>query len=394
MHLQPETATGEPTMVAAAEDTTEQPRSSLRHVNSLDGFRGLAFLLVFFRHYTLTSHMTSNLARKSMAVGQGGWVGVDLFFALSGFLITRILINSVGQKDYYRNFYARRSLRIFPLYYGVFLVLFLATPWLYLQWHRGHLAFLFYLGNFAIALHSSLAGVAPDVTLLHLWSLSVEEQFYLIWPFVIAFVLRRRSLLFLCAGLSLCSLMIRVVLLLVLPHNSAFEWSYLSLPTHVDGLLYGAIAAILLQSRSVEACQTGARRLSIVAGLLLGVIYITSGFDFHSVAMDTIGYSALALLSASVIVQALSPGSWAAWLGNLGFLRWMGKYSYGLYVYHYLFSPIFGRLEHKLQNAVGSTLWGGLLSVLLMFLSSIVMAVLSFRFYEMPWLRLKRYFVS
>src|ERR1700744_2918814 len=122
-------------------------RLSSHHIRSLDGLRGVAFLMVFFRHYGISSHQGSSWIKIVTSICSVGWVGVDLFFVLSGFLITGILLDTRGRPGYFANFYARRALRIFPLYYTVMGVLFVLTPWLHLEWHKGHLAYLFYAGN-------------------------------------------------------------------------------------------------------------------------------------------------------------------------------------------------------------------------------------------------------
>ena len=319
-------------------------------------------------------------------------MGVDLFFVLSGFLITGILLDTRRTKGYFRNFFARRILRIFPLYYGVFLLLFLATPFLHLQWHRGHLLFLVYLGNVAYMMNTSLATVVPDVSLLHFWSLAVEEQFYLIWPCIIFFVACRRRLAWICVGLSVLALAIRISLLATLPAWYAYEWSYALLPTHMDGLLYGALAALWVRSRSAESIQPIARRMSLAAGVALAGIIFIGGFNFHSRSMTIAGYPILAALFASVLLQALVPHSWAFRLGNVRILRFFGKYSYGLYVYHALFFPGLGRFMPVLQRECHSIILGGLLYVSLVFVGSVVAAVASYQLYEKHWLALKRYF--
>src|ERR1700712_417529 len=162
-------------------------RPSSRHITSLDGYRGIAFLLVFLRHYTLTRHSHSRILLGIMNVSAVGWAGVDLFFVLSGFLITGILLDTRTEQHYFRNFIVRRALRIFPLYYMVLFVMLALTPLLHLQWHRGHIAYFFYLGNVAGNINPNLQDVLPYFSLLPLWSLSLEEQFYLLWPLVIYF---------------------------------------------------------------------------------------------------------------------------------------------------------------------------------------------------------------
>ena len=371
---------------------TGVPRQSARHISSLDGFRGIAFLLVFMRHYALSTHTESAILHAGMTIGSGGWIGVDLFFALSGFLITGILLDTRRTKGYFRNFFARRILRIVPLYYGVFVLLLLLTPILHLQWHRGHLLYLVYLGNIAYVTNTSLGQIAPDVSLIHFWSLAVEEQFYLIWPCIIFFVARRRQLVWVCVGLSVLALAIRIVLLATLPAWYAYEWCYALLPTRMDGLLYGALAAVWVRSRPVESIQPIARRISLAAGVALAGIFAVGGFNFHSRSMTLAGYPILAALFASVLLQALVPHSWAFRLGNVRILRFFGKYSYGLYVYHALFFPGLSRLMPVLQRECHSLILGGLLYVSLVFVGSVVAAVASYQLYEKHWLALKRYF--
>ena len=326
--------------------------------------------------------------------GQGGWIGVDLFFTLSGFLITGILLDTAGMPHYFRNFIARRALRIFPLYYGVFLLLGLLTPVLHLQWHPGHLMYLLYVGNFAYCVNSSLSLVRPAVSLLHLWSLAVEEQFYLIWPGVIYLLARRRRdlLLPLCLGLSVLALVLRGLLLLSLPPERAFEWAYAMLPTHMDGLLYGAIAALAIRKWSMEQIIPKARWLLLAAAVAIAAVYATSGPDIYSVAMTLAGYPLLAAMAASLILLALPEGSVTSRIGNLRILRFFGRYSYGMYVFHILFAPLTAPLLGWLQRTLQSPMLGGFAYVAVILAGTSIISVLSFQLYERRWLRLKSRF--
>ena len=346
------------------------------------------------RHYSLSSHITAPLVRWLERWGQGGWIGVDLFFTLSGFLITGILLDTAGMPHYFRNFIARRALRIFPLYYGVFLLLGLLTPVLHLQWHPGHLMYLLYVGNFAYCIDPALAFVQPAVSLLHLWSLAVEEQFYLLWPGVIYLVARRRRdlLLPLCLGLSALALASRVALVLLLPYDRAYEWAYAMLPTHMDGLLYGALAALAIRKWPIERIVSRARWCLVVAALFVAVIYAYAGPDIYSVPMTVAGYPLLAALFAALILLALPEGSLTSRLGSLPVLRFFGRYSYGMYVFHILFAPLTAPLLGRLQRTLHSPVLGGFLYVAVILAGTSVIAVLSFHLYERPWLRLKSRF--
>lgn len=366
--------------------------TSKRHINSLDGFRGAAFLLVFVRHYSLSSHTHSRAMHLIGAIGEAGWVGVDLFFTLSGFLITGILLDTRDHPHYFRNFYARRSLRIFPLYYGLFFVLLLLTPFLHLHWRLGHVAYLFYAGNLAYNLDPTLSLIKPGAELLHFWSLAVEEQFYLVWPLTILLIRSRAALLRTCFALSLASLLLRC-LLVRWSLGSGSEWAYAELPTHMDGLLAGALAAIWFRTVPLGKLVARARWiLPLASVLLIGIIILSRSGNFNSLGMTTLGYPLLATVFSCMLLMALQPGTLASRIGSLPALRFFGKYSYGMYVFHLVFSPFTSRLQPVLQARLHSIVLGGLLYVGLIFLGTILISVLSFNLYEKRWLRLKSKF--
>jgi peptidoglycan/LPS O-acetylase OafA/YrhL len=321
-------------------------------------------------------------------------MGVDLFFTLSGFLITGILLDTRDQPHFFRNFYARRALRIFPLYYGLFLVLFLLTPFLHLQWRMGHLAYLFYAGNIAYNLDPSLAEARPGIEMLHFWSLAVEEQFYFIWPVLILAIRNRTTLIRTCLGLATMGLILRMLLI----HWSlgpGSEWAYAELPTHMDGLLAGALAAIWFRAMPLYAIVNRVRWIlpaALVA--LIGIVAWSHTGNFNSPAMTTVGYPTLAAFFACVLLLALKPGTVAAQVGDLSILRFFGKYSYGMYIFHFVFAPTTARLQRILQSRLHSVVLGGLAYVFLVFLGTILISVLSYNIYEKQWLRLKSRFSS
>jgi peptidoglycan/LPS O-acetylase OafA/YrhL len=369
-----------------------EARLSSRHIASLDGLRGLAFLMIFFRHYGLTSHHTSSWLKIASYLCDGGWMGVDLFFVLSGFLITGILLDTRECSRYFTNFYVRRALRIFPLYYTVLAALFLLTPWLHLQWHKGHLGYLFYAGNIVSNLNPRLVEVRPAVSFLHLWSLAVEEQFYLIWPLVILMVSSRRRLAWICGGLSLGALMLRVCLLLWLPREAAFEWCYTQLPTHMDGLLYGGVAAIWVRTMPLELVLSRARTILPYALGVMGLTIAFGGIDFHSITMTVIGFPALAATFACLVLLALRSGSVVNRFGNIRTLSFVGRYSYGMYIYHILFWPGLSWIQGWLQIKFHSIVLGGICFMLLVLGGTMILSVASYELYEKQWLKLKTRF--
>jgi peptidoglycan/LPS O-acetylase OafA/YrhL len=185
---------------------------------SLDGLRAVSFLAVFCWHYLEVPY---------------GWAGVDVFFVLSGFLITGILYDSQDAPHRVRNFYIRRTLRIFPLYYGVLLAILLLTPWMRWAWSWQWIAWPLYLGNFlrflyphmnnrfvgAFADAQLLSKARPGLTLYlgHFWTLCVEEQFYLVWPWIVFTVRDRRKLMAICAGCIVAVPVARTIALAHLP---------------------------------------------------------------------------------------------------------------------------------------------------------------------------------
>src|SRR6185295_3788466 len=171
------------------------------HMDALDGLRGLAIVLVLLVHFVGDDTPHGTLERWATRLANYGTWGVDLFFVLSGFLITGILYDSKTKAHYFRNFYVRRTLRIFPLYYGVLFALFVLLPVVPLAYPSGlseslgHQAWLWsYASNLYVSLKGTWAAL-PYVS--HFWSLAVEEHFYLVWPIVVL-AFAKRTLLAIC----------------------------------------------------------------------------------------------------------------------------------------------------------------------------------------------------
>src|SRR5262245_13745 len=183
------------------ETVMKRPALGTDRVPALDGLRGLAILPVMLTHFVSDGDLSpvSKVDEIVSATLTLGWVGVELFFVLSGFLITGILLDSRGAPHYFRNFYIRRTLRIFPLYYG-FLALWLGVLPLFYKWPNDVLKVVSipvspvwswaYLTNIVQALHDDWRAGPPYTT--HFWSLAIEEQFYLVWPTVVFLFSRRR----------------------------------------------------------------------------------------------------------------------------------------------------------------------------------------------------------
>ncbi|MGD0541558.1 MAG: acyltransferase, partial [Tepidisphaeraceae bacterium] len=211
------------------------------HLTALDGVRGLAVLMVMSFHFlqreTFPSSRVVNLLQSISRVGQ---TGVDLFFVLSGFLITGILLHAKQSPAFFRNFYARRALRIFPLAYGALLVVYVVLPLAGLtawtSWKQ-QLWFWLYASNLHATFSTQDIG-GPG----HFWSLAVEEQFYLTWPTVV-WLCNRRSLYGACIGCLIISLAARLVLIKL--DYTVFDFTLCRL----DALAMGAILANFVRDR-------------------------------------------------------------------------------------------------------------------------------------------------
>lgn len=379
------------------------------HMPALDGLRGVAILLVMFLHYTVI-------------VPQGRWEGwlfdlsglgkhgVDLFFVLSGFLITGILLDSKGQPaaSYFRNFYMRRTLRIFPLYYALVALTFLLLPLLlrtvasYAPAAQAKLArfhevnddwpwYVAYCGNFLLVKTQEFRHAVLDVT----WSLAIEEQFYLLWAPVV-FLVSPARLRWVCAAAIVFALGLRAALLFA---GLAWVQIYALTPCRMDALLIGGLLAITVRQPGYrpEALCRAARGAFAVSGLGLVAFFLLGLTRIESGLMLTLGFSLVAVLCAAGIVLVLHADS-GSLLGRVftsRTLSFFGKYSYAIYLFHV---PIRAALrdlafgDAQFRRLPGSALlWQGgfyVLSTLLV----IPPALLSWRLLEAPLLRLKAYF--
>jgi peptidoglycan/LPS O-acetylase OafA/YrhL len=378
------------TVLAATEERgPAAPREKrMPHIQALDGVRGLAIILVLLVHLLWSSNRSTGhlLLDLLLKIKNTGWVGVDLFFALSGFLITGILFDSLTSKHYFRNFYMRRALRIFPLYYGVLLILFiLFRP----TWNTGRQLYLlpFYLQNTSWWWHGSQVGAIKDVT-GHLWSLAVEEQFYLVWPVIVFLIRDRRKLLWVALALALTAPITRMILL---AHGAKFEATYKLTLCRSDALLAGGWLALAIRGKYKETILRAAAPVFCVA--LIGCFAIawrTGSFNWEdSRLINGFGYSILALASTSLIAMALVPRSPTASIMNLPVLRWLGKYSYGIYIFHQMMGGVYASF---LQGHIHSRAALHATIVICNLVLTLPLAWLSFRFYEQPFLGLKRYF--
>jgi len=329
------------------------------------------------------------------AAAESCWMGVDLFFALSGFLITGILMDALPSRNYFRNFYMRRILRVFPLYYTVLLVFILCAPLLHVVWGRQLPTLLTYTNRIFIDPHrpgfSFYFGGENNLTAF--WSLAVEEQFYFVWPLLIFLFKRPAKLIPLALLLSLAAMATRIYLV---HRNTASEVVLTSLACRADALLAGALLALLIRHGYRNLVLTVAGPIA-VAGTLFLIAFLVArhGIEREDPFIQQFGFSIIAIFFASLVALMLDPLGIVSRLFAASWLRFFGRYSYGLYVLHtvlpaFYLTALVGWAAHW---PVSQTMQH-LLAAILQFAIALGAAVLSFHFYETPFLRLKKYFPS
>lgn len=380
---------------------------SSAHIASLDAVRGVAVLLVMLFHFGWT-FPSSNLAVAIVHdVIWTGWIGVDMFFALSGFLITRGLIapSHRGSGERLRRFWMRRILRIVPIYY-LTLAVGSVVAWL-ARTPAPSLAYWAYLQNYSIA-------VAPmhqiDWT-GHFWSLAVEEQFYLFWPLAMLLVRPASRIpitvaLFLAGAATRAGLHFFGVSRLGMDPGHLPKLLYCATPTHMDGLLLGALVAMLQAEPSHPLARfwrrwrrpgAGAATLAVLAlaaltargGLGKGVML--SQYDGR---VAVLGYPLLAFLFASLVYELVDrpPRAAPGWPRTRRALSSCGKVSYGMYVLNW---PMARTLIAPIEDAHLSWWRGAALVVAIITVGvplTWLLAQLSFRYFETPFLELKARF--
>jgi peptidoglycan/LPS O-acetylase OafA/YrhL len=363
--------------------------STEAHIKSLDGIRGVAVLAVLFFHFGDLSRSSSVILRTVGYIKDAGWVGVDIFFALSGFLITGILYNTRDKPDAAVNFYARRALRLFPLFYGVWVAIGLYVWLAHLPWHPGYLFYLLYAGNFT-AIKYGFVGI---LGVAHFWSLAVEEQYYLIWPLIVWKVEGDRKI----GSILACSLFLSFVikLILIAKHVNPLVAYYL-LPTHIESIAMGSALAIALRRNIERPILALSRMLLPLSGasiVLLG--FVEQGLNFRNPEVQLFGYPLLGLFACCLIARSLDQSSLTAHIMTNPVLRFYGKYSYGLYVYNYLFHNLFkDYLYQPLSRHLHNQLVLNFGFLLTCYLILTLISVASFHLYESPFLQLKRKFKS
>lgn len=350
----------------------------------LDGFRGIAVLLVMCYHFVPAIFF--------------GWAGVDLFFILSGFLITSILMNTIGTRNYLSVYFSRRLLRIVPLFFLVLLFLFVLLPVFFPAWvttaYKNLVDHQYWYWLFIANSSFALNGFPENIIAVHFWSLACEMQFYLVWPVLIVLLHRRRNLLLIILLLLFFSaIFFRLFADEFFTMNNLFR--YVLLPSRLDAFAAGGI--LYLYTTSGFTIRKNFMYFASVLVLLLIMILSWQGVNWHFTdpVVQRYGLSLNVVFWLSVLALSLQhPTGMLARVAGTGILRKAGTYSYGMYVLHLPVGIFIDKL--LFPNAAGQE--NGmmlLLRVLLIFSVTIIISIASFHLFEKKMMLLKpRYHVA
>lgn len=373
---------------------TRRPEAGF--IPALDGLRGVAIILVMLHHFTYY-RPTSGIDALTGDVVFFFWTGVDLFFVLSGFLITGILLDTRDNERYFTTFYARRTLRIFPLYYLVLFLAFVVLPQFPVvhpvlvgnDQVQAHWPYWFYVANFSIANGGWVHGWV-DVS----WSLAIEEQFYLVWPLLI-WLCPPRVMAVLCAVIFVAQPVGRVFA----RATDVATLSIFVLPWfRLDGFAIGALLAFAQRRGLLPLIDRWVPVIVItgVAGIILCTIMGGDTWWWNR-WMQQYGYSLIAITGGAMLVSAITRPAASLWprMLSAGWLRAFGKYSYGLYLIH---APVMRAVREYVFNPseyerfgigpwIAQVVYYGAATA-----PTFALAWLSWRLFEAPILRLKARF--
>jgi len=363
---------------------SSRPRA---YIPGLDGLRALAFLLVLVHNTSINEADSGIVAKLWTGVTDCGWIGVQLFFVLSGFLITGILLDGRDQPGALRTFYVRRAVRIFPLYYAFLILRFLLLPLVVPALVVGfgtQVWYWLYLSNWSDLVKGQIEGMS------HFWSLAVEEQFYLSWPALVR-KLRVRTFAIVCIAIAAVALIARTAFYFAGVDRA---WMYSATVSRMDGLAIGALVAVAARAHTGSMYRKGRRAAGAIAGFGLVIAAVHAhGLSRFNPEIQTVGYTLLAIVFGALVgeVSVDEPARVWRWLEWPG-LRTIGRYSYAMYVIHV---PLHVAILHYAGDwlharAAVAPIATDVLWVLAVGVITFALALVTFALIERPALRLRQ----
>lgn len=348
-----------------------------KYVKELDGWRGISIFFVALLHY-FPSYLI------------GGWIGMELIFVVSGFLITGILLDSKSGKNYYKRFITRRILRIFPLYYLCLFGLFFLLPnsWLDLSYYKTHQAwFWLYAENWLFSIQGW-----PDVKALrHFWSLAIEEQFYITWPLFV-WLFSKKGLIRFCVFLFFFSFLFRNI---GMHMGFVMPFPYVATLGRMEPIVLGALIAILVRTNK-SILERNVYPVTIISGVLAVIIFlIAGGMNMEIPLIYMVNYTVLDIFFAGIIVLTICKDELVYFkrrVLNPPFFKQLGLMSYCIYIFHRPIQVIVQtNFFEYFYTQTGNENAGKLICVIISILITIPVVYLIHKTVELPIWNLKRY---
>ncbi|MFT4153049.1 acyltransferase family protein [Parafilimonas sp.] len=346
------------------------------HIPAFDGVRGASIIVVTLYHYFLLPY--------------AAWFSMESFFVLSGFLITGILLDIRERKNFFKNYLARRMLRILPLYYGLLIIAFFIVPLFVskeslapfsLYYHHQEY-FWIYLQNWLLLYNEAgLKGVSR--IMLHLWSLAIEEQFYIVWPLLVL-IFNRKVFTKIIAGIILFSITLKCYF-----HFSGYPWqeNYFNTFCRLDSLSMGGLIAVCVRDKSFIPFlnKTAPYIFKLLGAVLLIAILIYRPRMPGERFLEPLGTTLFAILFAGMLLYCLSDHkrNYVKRFLELRLFTFLGKYSYSLYIFHV---PILVLIRHRLTALLQEHIKGGAAFLL----SSIICLTFTFLFSRFTWIAIEK----
>jgi peptidoglycan/LPS O-acetylase OafA/YrhL len=368
-------------------------------VREFDGLRGIAVVLVIAFHvFKRAAYFTEHPILTTISdITSVGWVGVDIFFTLSGYLITSILLKAKQGEHYFKNFYIRRVLRIFPLYYAAIAIVLLFVPKVEPEFTKnlGKMLplMLLYQQNWAPLIKGLYISQYLGIT----WSLAIEEQFYLIWPFVV-YKLNREQLVKVSIGYIIFSIIIRILGTIFWPDlDQASTFFYHSTFARFEEIVFGGLLAVFM---TYDGAQQKVYRFSMGVFTLFFSIFIALCLlslpglpnpGYSSIPLMLGGYTSIALFSVGLIGIFIThpPQSFLRRFFQNPILAFFGKYSYSMYLFHMTAALILLDVYWH----TGMRGWKPyILYIVSTYLATTLIALLTWNLLEKHMLNLKRFF--
>jgi peptidoglycan/LPS O-acetylase OafA/YrhL len=362
---------------------------------NIDILRGIAILSVIIVHCSLNTGISTNYLSRFAGFGA---FGVDLFFVISGFLITGILLKTKNDKDYFKNFYIRRILRIFPLYYGFLIVFIFIIPYLfpmskfynYPLLQQNQLWYWLYIPNIFFSFH-------PEKTVFfHFWSLAIEEQYYMVWPvFVWIFVPKNLKKILLLVILLSFTLRCYFLFFYKIHFNFFFIWSFT--PIRLEAISIGSLVSIIYNETggSILNKATSNRIMLFLVAMIIALCIRDKGFSVYTSPVQSVGTLLMDIFFGFIVFRWVTVQEFKETYLNI-FFKKLGKYSYAIYMFHEL---ILNQVALKMKSLNLQYHWNLnntltiLIIVFITLLLAYILALATWNFYEKWFIKLKRKFI-